>query len=150
LLALVWPISSQNNAAANRDSLNVDENIPKIQDPENLTAFLESQRWGRSLQDFIQAIGEREAGLSGLNPILKEMGYVGLISSDAQKEVLLTLPDGGVRRIILGDELLDGRRLLEINKNSLVLINSNEEKEVLLLFPEVESKKDSEETEKDL
>ena len=113
-------------------------------EPENLGAFLEIRRWSAPspaapavsppTPSRTPAETENRASRS-VNPILVEMGYVGLITSRGQHAVLLALPDGKVVRMVPGDTLPDGRILVSVTDNSLTLKVENQPEEVLTLFP---------------
>lgn len=105
--------------------------------PEDLTAFLESQRWGISLREVNERIAGEEARRGGgLNPALKELGYVGLVAQADANTVLLTTTEGTVARLEPGDTLPDGRVLAEVGGNSITLRAADGgEAEVLELFP---------------
>ena len=113
--------------------------------PEDLGAFLESSRWGVSLQDIWDAETAKagpaapaeptEPAEPSINPALAKMGFVGLIVSKEQSAVLLASPDGGVARFAPGDTLPDGRTLVSVADNSLTLGGEDLPEEVLSLFP---------------
>ena len=134
LLAMVVPVSAPDTAIRDRDTGN-DTTTAAIA-PEDLTAFLDTKRWGRSLRE-IQA--ERDAAAraetDGLNPVLVEMGYVGLIVTTDHSAMLLRLPEGDVARLTLGDNTPDGRTLSSITENTLTLTGEDGSEEVLELFP---------------
>ena len=102
---------------------------------EDLKAFFDSRRWGVSLQEIDELL--MRANQPGINPVLAEMGYVGLITTDATNAMILMLPEGEITRLELGDTLPDGRILASVTQNSLTLRDENQQEEVLLLFPEV-------------
>lgn len=101
---------------------------------EDLTAFLDTRRWGRSLREIHGEQGANDRA-NGINPVLAEMGYVGLIVSHDRSAMLLTLPDGEVARLGVGDRTPDGRTLSSITDNTLTLSDANGSAEVLELFP---------------
>ena len=104
-------------------------------EPEDLSVFLENRRWGVSLREIFEQDANREQ--RSVNPILKKMGYVGLISTFESNEVLLLMPEGGTQRLTIGDSLPDGRELVAIDENSLTLKDAQQISEVLVLFPEL-------------
>ena len=134
LLAMVVPVSAPDTAIRDRETGN-DTTTDAIA-TEDLTAFLDTKRWGRSLRE-IQA--ERDAAAQaetdGLNPVLVEMGYVGLIVTTDHSAMLLRLPEGDVARLTLGDKTPDGRSLSSITENTLTLTSEDGSEEVLELFP---------------
>ena len=103
--------------------------------PEELSAFLEVRRWGPPPE----APGETEPAPEEagpvLNPILAEMGFVGLIAVQDERAVLLALPEGEIVRMLPGDTLPDGRILVSVADNSLTLAAEGGPEEVLTLFP---------------
>ena len=113
--------------------------------PEDLGAFLESRRWGVSLQDIRDAETAKtrpaepaeavEPAEPSINPALAKMGFVGLIVTKEQSAVLLASPEGGVARFAPGDTLPDGRALVSVTDNSLTLRREDLHEEVLSLFP---------------
>ena len=118
--------------------------------PEDLSAFLESRRWGVSLQEVWEAEAAKarpaapaetaettEPAEPSINPTLAKMGFVGLIVTKEQSAVLLAAPDGGVARFAPGDTLPDGRTLVSVTDNSLTLRSEDLHEEVLSLFPRV-------------
>ena len=101
--------------------------------PEDLGAFLEIRRWGPP-----PAAPEPEAveeATPALNPVLAEMGFVGLIAALDERAVLLALPEGEIVRMLPGDTLPDGRILVSVTDNSLTLQGEGQPAEVLTLFP---------------
>ena len=138
VLAWLLPISNPADTDSNADQPLGD--APKIPPPEDLTAFLDVKRWGISLREVNERIAEEEAQRlgrrSGLNPALKELGYVGLVVEADANTVLLTTTEGTVARLEPGDTLPDGRVLTEVEGNSVSLRAANGgEVEVLELFP---------------
>ena len=101
--------------------------------PEDLTAFLDIRRWGAPPP--APKPESVEAPVSALNPILAEMGFVGLIAVQDERAVLLALPEGEIVRMLPGDTLPDGRILMSVADNSLTLRGENAPPEVLTLFP---------------
>ena len=113
---------------------------------EDLSAFLDSRRWGASLREILEAEAERarqaeeaKQPKSAINPALAKMGFVGLIVTRGRSAVLLEAPQGGVARFAAGDALPDGRTLVSVTDNSLTLKGDDLPEEVLTLFPPVRS-----------
>ena len=114
---------------------------------EDLGAFLESRRWGVSLQDIRDAEAAKaipaepaetaEPAEPSINPVLAKMGFVGLIVTKERSAVLLASPDGGVARFAPGDTLPDGRTLVSVTDDSLTLRGEDLREEALSLFPRV-------------
>ena len=103
-------------------------------EPEDLGAFLKSRRWGVSVEEKPPPPVE-----SGLHPALARMGFVGLIETGDESAVLLESPEGGVARVAPGETLPDGRVLVSVTGNRLVLKGEGVPEEVLTLFPPVRS-----------
>ena len=118
--------------------------------PEDLSTFVSSDRWGVSLKDVLEEVAAEDLARRGLNPALREMGFLGLMEAGDVTAVLLADPDldgGGIIQLALGDTLPDGRVLTEVTDNSITLTSSPEgaggsvdptdgaHQEVLLLFP---------------
>ncbi len=102
--------------------------------PEDLTAFLDIQRWGEPPPAPQVEPAAEEPG-PVLNPVLARMGYVGLIAAQDELAVLLALPEGEIVRMLPGDTLPDGRILVSVADNSLRLEAEGGVTEVLTLFP---------------
>lgn len=110
---------------------------------EDLGDFMQSERWGISLQEAqLQAQAAAEQ-LAGLNPELREMGFVGVLAVPERTSILLTLEDGTVQRLDIGDQLPDGRSLAAVSDNRLTLTDANQQQHHLLLFPEIASAADA-------
>ena len=124
--------------------------------PEDLSAFVSSDRWGISLEELLEAAAAENLARRGLNPDLRRMGFLGLMEAGDATAVLLADPDldgGGIIQLAPGDTLPDGRVLTSVTDNSITLTSSPEgaggsadtddgggtgtdaHQEVLLLFP---------------
>ena len=103
--------------------------------PEELSAFLDLRRWGAPPEESDKAEPAPEEAGPVLNPILAEMGFVGLIAVQDERAVLLALPEGEIVRMLPGDILPDGRILVSVADNSLTLAAEGGPEEVLTLFP---------------
>ena len=104
--------------------------------PEDLGAFLASRRWGV----FEAAVTgpappPAEPDGSSLEPAFAKLGFVGLIVTGDERVVLLRVPGGGVARVAPGSVLPDGRVLVLVSGNRLVLRGEGLPDEVLTLFP---------------
>ncbi len=110
---------------------------------EDLSAFLSSRRWGAVLQEILdEAAAAAAAEARAVEEIemtreLAEIGFIGLMVEPGEYAVLLMLPDGRISRLAGGDTLPDGRTLVAVTGNSLILATSGGEQEVLSLFPRV-------------
>ena len=102
--------------------------------PEDLGAFLAIRRWGAPPEEEKEPEPPEEAA-PALNPVLAEMGFVGLIAVQDELAVLLVLPEGDIVRMLPGDTLPDGRTLVSVSDNSLTLAGPGRPEEVLTLFP---------------
>ena len=138
LAALQMPVHLPEAATATDPSDLLPEEVAEAV-PEDLDAFLASRRWGVSLNELREAsaapVEPSEPEERSVNPILVEMGYVGLIAANGQSAVLLASPEGGVLRMEPGDLLPDGRTLVAVDDNSLTLKGEGQPAEVLTLFP---------------
>ena len=114
--------------------------------PEDLSSFVGSVRWGISLEEVLETVAAEDLARRGLNPVLRRMGFLGLIESGDATAVLLASPKpdgGGIIELAPGDTLPDGRVLTSVTDNSITLTSSSSEsaddtgavEEVLLLFP---------------
>ena len=122
--------------------------------PEDLSAFVGSERWGVSLKDVLEEIAAEDLARRGLNPALRAMGFLGLIETADATAVLLASPEldgSGIIQLAPGDTLPDGRVLTAVTDNSITLTSNPEggggsadpaddgaeggHQEVLLLFP---------------
>ena len=135
VLGLLWPLPGTDKAGSFQNPDLAGVRADKDFEPEDLDAFLENTRWGVSLREIFEQVAGQEQ--RSVNPILKEMGYVGLISTLESNEVLLLMPEGGTQRLTIGDSLPDGRELVAIDENSLTLKDAKQNHEVLVLFPEL-------------
>ena len=105
-------------------------------EPEDLGAFLQSRRWGVFAEE--KAAEETPPPEDpALNPALARMGFVGLIVTGDESAVLLASPQGGITRVAPGETLPDGRTLVSVTDNHLILKGEGVPEEVLTLFPPV-------------
>ena len=106
--------------------------------PEDLGAFLASRRWGVFEPEVTEpAPPPAEPDGPSLEPAFAKLGFVGLIVTGGERAVLLRLPGGGVARVAPGDVFPDGRVLVSVSDNRLVLRGEGRSEEVLTLFPPV-------------
>ena len=118
--------------------------------PEDLSGFVGGDRWGVSLRDVLEEVAAQNLARRGLNPVLRRMGFLGLIEAGDAIDVLLADPklnDGDIIQLSPGDALPDGRVLTAVTDNSITLTSNPEgvdsasgdttgaRREVLLLFP---------------
>ncbi len=135
VLGLVWPLPGTEGSESLQSFKQAGAQTNIDIEPEDLDAFLENTRWGVSLREIFEQGDSQEQ--RSVNPVLREMGYVGLISTLERNEVLLLMPEGGTQRLTIGDSLPDGRELVAIDENSLTLKDAQQNSEVLVLFPEL-------------
>lgn len=137
---LAWLVPVSNPADSDADAARSLGDAPAGPAPEDLSAFIDVERWGVSLREINERIAEEEGRgfgrRSGLNPALKALGYVGLVVEADANTVLLTTTEGTVARLEPGDALPDGRILADVQGNSITLQSADGgEMEVLELFP---------------
>ena len=104
------------------------DNLPAAV-PEDLSAFVSSDRWGISLEDVLEAVAAENLARRGLNPVLRRMGFLGLIETGDVIAVLLADPEidgGGIVQLAPGDTLPDGRVLTAVTDNSITLTRNPE------------------------
>ena len=133
LVALAMPVRLPEGGARTDPSNSLPEDRVAVV-PEDLDAFLASQRWGVSLNERA-APAKQDA--PAINPAIAEMRYVGLIAAQDHSAVLLALPDGKIVRLVPGDTLPDGRLLVSVTDNSLTLKGDGLSEDMLTLFPRI-------------
>ena len=112
-------------------------------DDRELDGLLAMARWGRPAHDPEQArlaaeaarLAAEAAAVGGLNRELAELGVVGISTTADSRAVLLTRPDGDGERLTVGETLPDGRVLVSVTANVVVLEDAGGESEELQLFP---------------
>ena len=102
---------------------------------EDMEAFRTLSRWGTNIQSVEQAASSPDQPVSGLNPELVKLGFIGLSATANEHAVLLTHPDGHTDRLTDGDSLPDGRTLVSVTDNALTLEDAEGQRETLVLFP---------------
>jgi len=141
LTAALMPVGdSADGAQAGRaDSLPAGLALPPAPD---LAPFLANRRWGVSVLEERSKRRERQAAERATQTreptpaaALQAIGFVGVAVNPAESAVLLTLPEGGVIRRVTGEALADGRVLVAVRDDALVLERANGERETLALFP---------------
>lgn len=115
---------------------------------EDLTGFLAIDRWGApAVQEEAEPV-EEPADPAGPNPALQGIGFIGVTFMEDEYAVLLNLsavtrqePQGsqteleaGLVRLLAGDFLPDGRRLVAVSPDSLTLGNHDGGQEEHQLF----------------
>ena len=115
---------------------------------EDLTGFLAIDRWGAPATDEEAEPVEEPEDPAGLNPALQGIGFIGVTFMEDEYAVLLNLSavtrqgpqdtqtelEAGLVRLLAGDTLPDGRRLVAVSPDSLTLGNLDGGQEELLLF----------------
>ena len=107
---------------------------------EKHEALLTSRRWGAvdSLpRDPVEPIVSAPSPAPTINPELQKINFVGLITVQDQRSVLLTVPNVGIERFVAGDRLPDGRMLVSVTSDSLTIKADGLPEEELFLFPSV-------------
>lgn len=137
LLALALPVAAPPQLASTLTAPEAATDLASLQ--EDLEDFMQSSRWGISLQEVQRQAKIAAVGPEGLNPELREMGFVGVLAVPERTSILLILEDGAVQRLDIGDQLPDGRSLAAVSNNRLTLTDANQQRYSLLLFPEVET-----------
>lgn len=125
------------SAAGAGGRLPADAALPSAPD---FAPFLANRRWGVSVLEERrkrQAQTERQRPASEPEPAtpLQAIGFVGVAVNARESAVLLALPEGEVVRRVAGEALADGRVLVAVRDDALVLERENGERETLLLFP---------------
>lgn len=131
--ALTMPVRVPETAANADPSVVLPDAVVEAA-PEDPGAFLAIRRWGAPPEEEKEPAPPEEAA-TALNPVLAEMGFVGLIAAQDELAVLLALPEGDIVRMLPGDTLPDGRTLVSVSDNSLTLAGAGQPEEVLTLFP---------------
>ena len=141
LAALAMPVRlPEGSVAAEPVDLLLLEDVAGEAAPEDLGAFLASRRWGvfePEVTEPAPAPTPAEPDGPSLEPAFAKLGFVGLIVTGGEHAVLLRLPEGGVARVAPGDVFPDGRVLVSVSDNHLVLRGEGLSEEVLTLFPPV-------------
>jgi len=143
IVALAVPVgSSDDRATIGRDRA-LNRAPVTMAEPENLSAFVASRRWGVVLREIIdEQAAAAEAATRAREDIeitqeLAEIGFLGLMVEPREYAVLLILRDGEISRFVGGDTLPDGRTLVSVTGNSLTLEGDDGQQDVLPLFPRV-------------
>ena len=110
-----------------------------------LDAFLAMARWGRPAYDpeaarlaaekAARLAAEEAAAADGRDPELANLGVVGISTTAASGAVLLTKPDGTGERLSVGERLPDGRVLVSVTANTVVLEDAAGKRKEMVLFP---------------
>ena len=113
-------------------------------DGGELDGFLAMARWGRpaydpeaarrAAEEAARRAAEAAAAAGGINPRLAELGVIGISTTADSRAVLLTKPDGDHERLTVGETLPDGRTLVSVTANAVVLEDAAGGREPLLLF----------------
>lgn len=141
-IGLAWPLkgSSLPSASASAPAIGADASAAGAE----LDGFLAMARWGRPAYDAEAArkaaeeaarLAAEKAAAGGLNPELVKLGVIGITTTGDSHAVLLTKPDGKGERLTDGETLPDGRVLVSVTANAVVLEDADGGREELLLFP---------------
>ena len=143
VIGLAWPLrgSSIPPAFSSAPAIGADASA----DGGELDGFLAMARWGRPAHDpetarlaaekAARLAAEKAAIADGRNPELARLGVVGISLSKDSGAVLLTKPDGTGDRLSVGERLPDGRLLVSVTGNTVVLEDADGERNELVLFP---------------
>ena len=102
---------------------------------EDLAPFRTMSRWGTDIQSVEDPQTATDQSVTGLNPELVKLGFIGLILTAEENAVRLTDPGGRVLRLTNGDSLPDGRTLVSVTDNALTLEDAQGQRQTLVLFP---------------
>ena len=120
------------------DALSID--VASLAAGEDPGSILASRRWGNaqpSSENIVEPMATAPEPVPTINPELLKMNFVGLITVQDQRTVLLAVPSAGIERFVAGDELPDGRILVSVTDNSLTIKAEDLPEEELLLFPSI-------------
>ena len=140
-IGLAWPLRGAPTPPAYASSPTIPPDVTAAD--RELDDFLAMARWGRPAYDAEKArrdaeaarlAAEAAAAAGGINPDLARLGVVGISSAADNHAVLLTRPDGAFVRLADGDVLPDGRVLVSVTGNAVVLEDADGGREELLLF----------------
>ena len=123
---------------------------------EDLSGFLTIDRWGApAIEEEVEPVEEPVEPV-GLNPALQGIGFIGVTFMEDEYAVLLNLAavtrrvpqdtqpalEAGLVRLLAGDTLPDGRRLVAITDDSLTLADLDGKQEEHLLFGDWDEARD--------
>ena len=139
-IGLAWPLSGAPTPPASASSPAVPPDLSAAD--RELDDFLAMARWGRPAYDAEKARRDAEAArlaaeaaaAGGINPVLASLGVIGITTTVDSHAVLLTKPDGDGERLTVGETLPDGRVLVSVTGNAVVLEDAHGGREELLLF----------------
>ncbi|MDE0420334.1 MAG: hypothetical protein OXK76_05510 [Gammaproteobacteria bacterium] len=140
-IGAAWPLSGSPPPPAPPGPLEI--SAATSAHTEGLDGFLAMTRWGTPPYDPERARREEEerrrlAGQQGgINPELAKLGVIGITSVASRHAVRLRKSGGAIVRLVDGDTLPDGRVLVSVAANSLVLQDAQGEPEELHLFSRV-------------
>ena len=138
IAALAMPVRLPEGSVAAEPADLLLEDVVEEAAPEDLDAFLASRRWGVFEPEATEpAPPPAEPSGPYLEPAFAKLGFVGLIVTGGEQVVLLRLPEGGVARVVPGDVFPDGRVLVSVSDNRLVLRGEGLSEEILTLFPPI-------------
>ena len=130
-IGLGWPLrgSSIPPVSSSSPAIGTDATA----DDGELDDFLAMARWGRPVHD--TDVTRRDRDATGLNRALAELGVIAISTTADSRAVLLTKPDGQSERLTVGETLPDGRVLVSVAENAVVLKHAAGKPEELILFP---------------
>ena len=138
LAALAMPVHLPEGGAAADPADLLPGEVAGEAAPEDLGAFLASRRWG-VFEPEVTEPAPPPAPPEDPDPApeFMKIGFVGLIVTGDERVVLLRTPEGKVARVAPGAVLPDGRVLISVSDDRLVLRSEGRPDEVLTLFPPV-------------
>ena len=140
-IGLAWPLRGSPTPPGSASSPAIPPDVSAAD--RELDDFLAMARWGRPAYDADKARREAEArrlaaeaaaAAGGINPELVKLGVIGISTAADSRAVLLTKPDGEGERLTVGETLPDGRVLVSVSRNAVVLEDAQGAREELLLF----------------
>ena len=140
-IGLAWPL--QGSAPPDTVSPSPAIDAGALTGDGELDGFLAMSRWGRPAYDpeaarrAAEEAARRAAVAAGLNPELARLGVIGISTAGDSHAVLLTKPEADLVRLTVGDALPDGRVLVSVAANSVVLEDAVGEPKEFVLFPRV-------------
>lgn len=121
---------------------------PEAPSAEDLTGLLAIERWGAPVAEEEAEVVEEPEDPAALNPALQGIGFIGVTFTEDEYAVWLNLSavtdqgrqdaqpelEAGTVRLLAGDYLPDGRRLVAVTLDSITLANVDGQREHHLLF----------------
>ena len=145
---LVIPVDTSARAVDRASRSTLPDQTVDAAPAEDLSGFLAIDRWGAPATEEEVELVEEPVDPAGLNPALQGIGFIGVTFMEDEYAVLLNLSavtrsdaqdgqpelEAGLVRLPAGATLPDGRRLVEVSADSLILANHDGVQEEHLLF----------------